>query len=600
MALADLLDLSNTLAWTLLHSLWQGLLVGALYGLGKRLSASVAWAHALALGGLLAMLAFPAATFWWLLQHPAVGSGPVEIAGAAAALAVPATVGAVELAGSGAGAPWAFALVAAWLIGALVISVRLFGDWRLIRTAIREGTRPPAALQALLEEQMRRIGVTRAVRLRLTARITSAGVYGLLRPVILLPTALALTLPRDQLEALLVHELAHIRRADFLANVLALLARTLLYFHPVVHWLCRDLERTRETLCDDLVVGLKVDRLKYARALSTAEQFRQQVPVPLLTATGGELSARVHRILALAPDRRRDQDRAPLLLSLAVIVLSVLGLQGVAPDAPLAVARPDFRAAYLALVAAPAPTPVAAAVPERVRPLLILPTPAADPLPAPTPATIEPQASAAADGAAVDPSPLLPAPALTAPAPEPLVGTALAALVADPVPTASLAVPAPAAVTVPPADPVADSGSTPPRAVRRSKPYYPRAARWQGIEGHVTLGYRLDASGAPVSVSVIASEPAGQFEQAALAAFERWRFDAVGAGDGSWTQTFEFNLGDEAGRCEVKLGSRICRRPVGAASTTTGGGALDPDTDRIDGDRLQQSFTRKGATLRME
>jgi bla regulator protein blaR1 len=600
MALADLFELSNTLAWTLLHSLWQGLLVGALYGLGKRLSASVAWQHALALGGLLAMLALPAATFWWLLQHPAAVASPVELAAGAAALAgqAPALVaGAADAAGGG--TAWAFALVAAWLLGAAVISARLIGDWRLIRSAIREGTRPPAALQALLEEQMQRIGVTRSVRLRLTARITSAGVYGLLRPVVLLPTALALSLPRDQLEALLVHELAHIRRADFLANLLALLARTLLYFHPVVHWLCRDLERTRETLCDDLVVGLKVDRLKYARALSTAEQFRQQVPVPLLTATGGELSARVHRILALAPDRRRDQDRAPLLLALAAIVLSMLGLKGVAPEAPFAVARPDFRAAYQSLVLAPAPRLATPALPlaERARPDPIRPLPAVAGVAA---ATIDaPAANAAAPNPVSPPMPpvVAPAPELAATAPEPLVSAGLASLGSELAP----ALPALAAVDA--AEATATAGTSqaaPPRVVRKSKPYYPRSARWQGIEGYVTLSYRLDASGAPVAVAVTAAEPAGQFEDAALSAFERWRFDPQSAGTETWTQTFEFNLGEDAGRCEAKLGSRICRRPVAAASIVSGGGESEPGQHSFDRDRLQHGFTRKGVTLRME
>jgi bla regulator protein BlaR1 len=588
MALADLLELSNTLAWTLLHCLWQGLLVGAMYGLGKRLSASVAWQHALALGGLLAMLALPAATFWWLQQQPAALAATIEAASGLPALTGAMTASVADAADGGAGAPWAFALVAAWLVGALVISTRLFGDWRLIRAAIREGARPPAALQALLEEQMQRIGLTRPVRLRLTARITTPGVYGLLRPVVLLPTALALSLPRDQIEALLMHELAHIRRADFLANLLALFARTLLYFHPVVHWLCRDLERTRETLCDDLVVGLRVDRLKYARALSTAEAFRQQVPAPLLTATGGELSARVHRILALVPDRRRDQDRAPLLLALAAIVLSLLGLQGVAPEAPFALARPDFRVAYQALTTPAQPRLEIAAAAEagRVRPQLIRPVvPIAEPASAPDPAPAAPIQR-------LVPTPL-PLSTLASAPPSPLVNTELPP--PAPLPTATLP-------TV--AGPTSDAagamttGAKPPRAVRRSEPYYPRNARWQGVEGHVTLSYQLDASGAPVEVRVIEAEPVGQFERAALAAFDRWRFEPAGAGDHRWSQTFEFSLRDDDGRCQPTIGSRICRRAVSATDSL--GSSADNGAQRFQRDRIQYGFTRQGATLRVD
>src|SRR5690606_10840737 len=111
-----------------------------------------------------------------------------------------------------------YLLVFTWFAGALAIAFRLLRDWRLLRGAIRTGSEPPPELLAMLDRQIRRIGLSRPVRLRLTARITTAGVYGWLRPVILLPTALALCMPRDQLETLLAHELAHIRRADFLSN----------------------------------------------------------------------------------------------------------------------------------------------------------------------------------------------------------------------------------------------------------------------------------------------------------------------------------------------------------------------------------------------
>jgi TonB family protein len=186
-----------------------------------------------------------------------------------------------------------------------------------------------------------------------------------------------------------------------------------------------------------------------------------------------------------------------------------------------------------------------------------------------------------------------PAPEVTVAAPAPLVDTGLAAL------TAGLEPELPSLADLE-AGAAAMAGGPPPRVLRKSKPYYPRAARWQGIEGHVTLSYRLDAGGAPVALEVIEAEPAGQFEQAAVEAFERWRFDPEHAGNGRWTQTFEFSLGDDAGRCEVKLGSRICRRPPAASSTVSGGGEPVPGQLRFDQERLQHGFTRKGVTLRME
>lgn len=556
-----LIAFAHTVAWTLLHFVWQGLLIGAAWLLLRRLSASHGWRHGCALAALVACLAAPVATVSMLSGADAV---PATAVLGAQGTTAPATVdaAAIEATATTAAAatgrsPWALPLVALWLLGALLASLRLLADWRLLRRALREGREPPPALLAIMHSQMRLLGITRKVRLRLTARISAPGVYGLLRPVILLPTALALGLPRDQVETLILHELAHIRRADLVSNVLILVARTLLYFHPVVHLVCRELERTRETLCDDLVVGLKVDPIKYARALSMAEQFRQAVPLPLLTATGGELTERVHRILHIDDGRSQQRrDRAPLVITLAFAATAMAGVNLLGPDPARDLARPDFVALYRVLAPSQAPAPLAIAPmalprPQPLRPTLSVPANRleADAAPAPTAAL----AAAATTPAAAEP----PAAALATPAPP----TAMALPEPEPLPMPLVEVPA-AGASLAAAQATTSAAAPTPRVLRRVQPAYPRVARLQGLEGSVELAFSVDARGQPVAVEVVAaSPPASAFEQAALEAFRRWRF-AVPEGAVAGTrhrQIFDFSLGPDGGRCVTPIGTRICQ-----------------------------------------
>lgn len=593
MSFPALQAMTETLAWTLLHFLWQGVLIGALYGAARQLSGAVRWRHAVALVALVAVLAAPVFTFAWLQDGagttalaPAAGLAPATAP--AAVVAGGHAVDAVAQAATGdeAVSPmWALGLVAAWLLGALVIAAGLFSDWRLIRRAIRHGVEPPRELAALFARQMERVGIRRRVRLRLTARITVPGVYGILRPIILLPTALALSLPREQLEALLLHELAHIRRADCIANTLGLAARTLLYFHPVVHWICRDLERTRETLCDDLVVELEVDRIGYARALSTAEQFRQQVPVPLLTATGGELTERVHRILALPSERPGRRERVPLLAALTAIGVALVALGGQKTDALLALARPEFRVVYQTLMA---PVPMAPQVPFNVDPVAIaMPRIVPGANFAPNEPALDAAIVAAPDLAVQSPTEAMttttdepagvsPAGAANAPM-SPMIDpvlddadTRFGAAALDSAPAArqaSASTPVAAAAlpdAVPADDRAADEASARPqlRSTRRVEPYYPSRALREGVEGSVTVAFRLDGEGRPVGTRVIEAEPAGVFEKATLDAFAKWRYEATAEhASGEFTQVFAFSLeDDEDERCVTRTGTRLCTR----------------------------------------
>ena len=133
-------------------------------------------------------------------------------------------------------------------------------------------------------------------------------VVGWLRPAILLPIAALAALSPSQVEAILAHELAHIRRHDYAVNVLQTLAETLLFYHPAVWWLSKRIRVEREHCCDDVAIAICGDPVGYAQALAELERWRSASPAMAMAATGGSLLDRVRRILRVPT---ADEPRSP-------------------------------------------------------------------------------------------------------------------------------------------------------------------------------------------------------------------------------------------------------------------------------------------------
>ena len=177
----------------------------------------------------------------------------------------------------------------------------------------------------------RRLGIERAVQFCETRRVAAPAVIGLFRPVVLLPVTALTGLSEAQLEAIIAHELAHIRRFYSFVNLFQVAAETLLFYHPAVWWVSRRIRVERENCCDDEAIRVCGDAVGYARALTLLEQRRS---APLL-ATGistSPLAARVLRLLGLAEIRGgpRGAGLAMGLLCLAGVLLAGNGFWGVA------------------------------------------------------------------------------------------------------------------------------------------------------------------------------------------------------------------------------------------------------------------------------
>lgn len=325
---------AERLAWTLLHFIWQGTLLAAIYALARLAAGSLTARarYAMACAALLAMALSPAATYWWLARSgiaasPAPALTPLSPQAAAAAFPYVADPWQAAL-------PW---IVIAWFAGVTACSVRLAAGW-ISAARLRSSHNRPASAewQHALQHLIERMRVGRSVRLLVSDHVESLSMIGWLRPVILAPLGLLTGLTPDHVEALLAHELAHVRRHDYLVNLLQGIAESLLFYHPAVWWLSGQIRAEREHCCDDLAVAASGDVLTYARALAELESARPAHFKAALAANDGSLVRRIRRLIdpaAHAPSR----PGAAWVLS----VLLLVAIGGVAMRAaqPASVAR---------------------------------------------------------------------------------------------------------------------------------------------------------------------------------------------------------------------------------------------------------------------
>lgn len=329
----------GAIGWALVQSLWQGALVGALtalaLGLLQRRAANLR--YLVAGVGLLAMLAAPVATAVTHATHGPSGPAPRGAALQAPAPGLAGTTAGVESgARSGAGpvAPvsrpsrggfdaWPAGVVLAWLAGMLVLLVRLFAGWLLVERVRRARCGPvPGVWHGRVKALARAVGVTRRVRIAVSRRIAVPMVIGWIRPVLLLPCAALANLSPAQLEAVIAHELAHIRRHDYLVNLLQTTVETALFYHPAAWWLSRRIRLEREHCCDDVAVALCGDRVTYVRALADLEALRGDAPALGVAVTSGPLVARVRRLLGVPAPR----DGQPVTWVVLALLLGALSL----------------------------------------------------------------------------------------------------------------------------------------------------------------------------------------------------------------------------------------------------------------------------------
>jgi bla regulator protein BlaR1 len=518
----------DVLGVVLLHFLWQGAVLGLIYAGLKPLCTSASARYRLGMLAMATLAAAPLVTAIWCWPSDSAAPGKSAPLLAATLQVGQQVISSWQLKSL---LPW---LVGAWLFGVVVIAAHSVWQWRRLMRVVQRADAAAAEWQSRLQRLCERFDVRRPVRLLYSAAATTPMLLGWIKPVILLPASMLSGFTPHQVELIIAHELGHIRRFDYLVNLVQVAIETVLFYHPVVHWISRDVRNAREACCDDLVLELaQGNRLAYARALAELEELR--LTAPALGAAGGALLSRIKRIVG-EPEKAEPLPRSyalPLVLVCAAMLSLIWRQQHTAADLEAGLSRISAQA--LALLSA------TSLQIERPSLALNLPLPQVQPIRTNVaiPVVSAPIVATSARMAEVS-APIEPVQA------EPIVSAPAA-----PIPTA-VEVPTPA-VAVPKSSPL-----------HVVAPVYPPQAMVAGIEGAVELEYLIKADGSVGQIRIVHARPGNVFDDAAKAALRGWVFPASSAGERR-TQNFAFSLHGSSHteeQCQAPTGSLICRRPT--------------------------------------
>src|SRR5581483_2406297 len=352
----------HALGWALIHSLWQGAAVVAVAALAMAFMRRPAIRYLVGVGALAVMLATPMATFL-VLAKPAA---PVPVLQPRATSVLPAMppvsmpVAVLATADRAIGAmreaprqlpvtdllPW---LVAAWACGVAFFSLRFAGGFLLLEHRRRTQSHAPGEpVLALCLDLQKRLGLDRAIQYLECGWVEAPAVIGWLRPAVLLPVFALTGLSEEQFRAVIAHELAHIRRHDWLVNLFQVLVESLLFYHPAMWWLNRRIRIERELCCDEIAVSLTGSRLEYARALAQMAEWKN-VSLLAMAANRGPLTQRILHILGRgAPGAgQRAAGLTGGMLFLAAALAAANLLFGIAYPVQMAEAKESVKVALV-------------------------------------------------------------------------------------------------------------------------------------------------------------------------------------------------------------------------------------------------------------
>jgi beta-lactamase regulating signal transducer with metallopeptidase domain len=356
----------RVLGWCLLHFIWQGAVLAlVLCAVLSRLRSPQA-RYASAVCALAAMLIAPFVTFAILAQpaesvrqFPIGGLG--EIRNGLEAMQAIAASPEAQVASGRISIDWMSYAVLAWFAGVYMFTLRTLGGWMLLMRLRRQHVQPIAGnlLKTCLSLQ-RRLGVSQVVRYVCSKAAESPAVFGWWRPVVVLPLSALAGLSPWQIEAIIAHELAHVKRWDLLVNAFQIATETLLFYHPAVWWVNRVIRNEREHCCDDIAVQMCGNAHDYARALAQLEESRS-TSVLAMAANGGVLTSRIGRLLGLNR-AARTMSAGGLAVIGGLCIAGVLMAGTTVAQLQGSVAQQTFVPAPPASVAAPSvPAPVLSA-----------------------------------------------------------------------------------------------------------------------------------------------------------------------------------------------------------------------------------------------
>ncbi|MCF8238702.1 MAG: M56 family metallopeptidase [Saprospiraceae bacterium] len=352
-SLQSLPPIAEIMGWTLIHSLWQGALIAILVEIiRRRLPARASKSrYALAFSALNLLLLLAITTF--IIQDwPDQGTALVSDDASGSTLLITESTTIHPVAASGFELQeWVPFLAPLWLLGYLLLLIRFFiGRFSLWGLRIQGTDILDPQWTNRFAHLSHRLAIRRRVRL-MTSSFTSVPItFGWIKPVILLPIGMINHLDPQEVEAILIHELAHIQRQDYLWNTWQQCLECLFYYHPLTWWLTRQITDEREHLCDEITLQQDANALTYAKALLHIQEWHTLPRHAALAATGRKdaLLHRIQRIIdhSVNPDTMQRKWIFPMLMTLPALAIALMawipsaeGNADLPADAPIELLR---------------------------------------------------------------------------------------------------------------------------------------------------------------------------------------------------------------------------------------------------------------------
>jgi bla regulator protein BlaR1 len=209
-----------------------------------------------------------------------------------------------------------------WILGFGIVVARWWKQWQQVGRVLEEAKPAFEGREFDAVRSLRHQGLcTERVEIAISYALLEPGIFGILRPVLVWPAGFSERLSQAEMEAIVAHELWHLRRRDNLFAALHMLIETIFWFHPLVWWLQTRLVNERELACDEAVIAVGHAPQTYAESILKACEFCIESPVPCVSGvTGADLKKRIVRIMTQADTERLGMGRKILLALVAVLV----------------------------------------------------------------------------------------------------------------------------------------------------------------------------------------------------------------------------------------------------------------------------------------
>ncbi len=315
----------QVLGSAIIHSIWQSLFLWMIY---KAITLSATQIKPEAKHNLAVIMVF--LSFAWflyafltrLLIQPIAVSRPIQVIFAnkptQSFLSIPANVSA--------------SLSIAYLILLSLLMARLFFSLRNTLNIRTSQMKPVASdISMFTMKAATLLKIRRKVTVWICQTVSNPATIGFLKPIILLPAVCITHLSPLQLEAIILHELSHIRRNDFLINIILLVVETILFFNPFVYLFMKQIQREREHCCDDLVLKYNYEPVHYAKALLAISAYQPATQKLVLNAVSGKYQL-LHRIKRITSgDLQKPPQFSIRILALGIVLLVFLGILSFIP-----------------------------------------------------------------------------------------------------------------------------------------------------------------------------------------------------------------------------------------------------------------------------